>query len=163
MKNQSKTRNFTTLPKTKQCYQRRITSIVEEPYFESKVFRNSNDSAEFARQFYESDISIYESMFLIMLNRANAVIAWAKISQGGVSGTIADPKIIAKFAVDCLCSNVILVHNHPSGNISPSANDIELTKKVKSGLALFDMSLLDHIILTETTYYSFADDGKINF
>lgn len=150
-------------PKTKKCYQRRITSVIDDPCFESKVFRNSTDSAEFARQFYHTDISIYESMFLIMLNRANAVIAWAKISQGGVSGTMADPKIIAKFAVDCLCSGVILVHNHPSGNTAPSVADIELTKKVKSGLALFDVSLLDHVILTETTYYSFADDGKINF
>lgn len=151
----------TTSNKTKKCYQRRLTSVVSEPAFESKTMKNSRDSANYARQFYESDLTIYESMFLIMMNKANTVIAWAKISQGGVCATVADPKIIAKYAIDSLASSVVLVHNHPSGNKVPSNADIDLTKKVKSGLAMFDVNLLDHIILTEIEYYSFADEDKM--
>jgi DNA repair protein RadC len=151
----------TTSNDTEKCYQRRLTSVVSEPAFESKTIKNSIDSSNYARQFYESDLTIYESMFLIMMNKANTVIAWAKISQGGVSVTVADPKIIAKYAIDSLASSVILVHNHPSGNKLPSNADNDLTKKVKSGLAIFDVALLDHIILTETEYYSFADEGKM--
>jgi DNA repair protein RadC len=100
-------------------------------------------------------------MFIMMLNRAGMVTSYAKISQGGTSGTVADPKIIAKYAVDDLCSSVILVHNHPSGNREPSEEDKYLTKRVKQGLSMFDIKLHDHVILTTDGYTSLANEGLI--
>jgi DNA repair protein RadC len=128
---------------------------------EQTEIKNSKIAAEYCRNFYFEDLEIYESFFLMMLNPSNAVIAWAKIAQGGVSATFADPKIIAKYAIDSLCSNVILCHNHPSGNKKPSEADKNLTRRVKEGLLLFDIKTLDHIILTKESYYSFSDDDLI--
>ena len=120
----------------------------------------SRDAYEFIKNFYETDIEIYESFYLLLLNRANTTTGYVKISQGGTAGTVADVKIIAKYAVDSLSSAVILAHNHPSGNLKPSEADIQLTKKVREALRLFDIDVLDHIILTsENGYYSFADEG----
>lgn len=122
----------------------------------------SADASSFIQQFYCDDISIFESFYLLMLNRANNTIAYAKISQGGIVGTIVDVTIIAKYAVDSLCSSVIVAHNHPSGNTQPSQADRNITDKIKNALALFDVALLDHLILTESDgFYSFADNGLI--
>lgn len=122
---------------------------------------SSKDSADYIRQFFRDDIEIFESMFLLNLNRAGFTIGYAKISQGGVSGTVVDPKMVAKYAVDDLASSVIICHNHPSGNLQPSGQDDNLTKKIKDGLALLDINLLDHIILTADGYYSYADMGNL--
>jgi DNA repair protein RadC len=146
----------TTYVKTKQ-----ITCVSEPSIFEQKQIKSSNDAQEFARQFYHADIELYESFFLMMLNRANMVTSYAKISQGGTSGTVVDPKIVSKYAIDDLCSSVIMVHNHPSGNTGPSEHDKAITKKIKDGLAMFDIQLFDHVILTSTSYFSFADTGLI--
>ena len=129
--------------------------------FPKQKITSSRDSQEFIRQFYGDDIEIYESFFLLLLNRANNTIGYAKISQGGTAGTIVDSKIVAKYAVDSLASAVILAHNHPSGNRQPSPADIQITKKIKEGLKLLDIEVLDHIILTEESFYSFADEGMI--
>lgn len=120
----------------------------------------SGDVNKFARQFYSDDIGIYESFFIIITNRANVPIAWMKISQGGISGTIVDIKLIARYAIEHLGSSVILVHNHPSGYLIPSDADKNITKKVKSGLETLDIKLLDHIILSseDDKYFSFADE-----
>ena len=123
---------------------------------------SSKDVCEFAKQFYSDDIGIYESMFLMLLNRNNVVEGWAKISQGGTAGTVVDLKIIAHYAINSLAENVILIHNHPSGNTKPSDPDIKITKKVKEGLMLLDIKLLDHVIITEDNgYYSFSDNDKL--
>lgn len=147
---------------TKYAPLKKITCVSEPGNsFEQVKIVNSNDAANFARQFYESDLTIYESMFLILMSKSHQTIAWAKISQGGVSSTVCDPKIVAKYAIDTLCSAVILVHNHPSGNLNPSEADSAITQKVKRGLELFEITLTDHIILTEEDHYSFADNGRI--
>jgi DNA repair protein RadC len=142
----------------------RKLSIVSEQGdsgFNMVKIRSSKVANEYCRQFFHSDISIYESFFLILLNRANNTIAYVKISQGGVAGTTCDPSIVAKYAIETLASAVILCHNHPSGNSQPSQDDIDLTRKIKHGLALFDIAVLDHIILTEDDYYSFGDSGTM--
>ena len=95
------------------------------------------------------------------MNRANNTTGFAKISQGGTDGTYVDIKIIVKYAVEALSSAVIICHNHPSGNITPSEADINVTKKVKDVLLLLNIKLIDHIILSENTYYSFADNGDL--
>src|SRR5690606_31424904 len=103
----------------------------------------------------------HEEFWVILLNRANMVIRKSIVSSGGVSGTIADPKMIFKIALDNLASSVILVHNHPSGNIKPSESDIQLTKKMKAGCRVLEIPVIDHLIFTNSHYYSFADEGKL--
>jgi DNA repair protein RadC len=120
---------------------------------------NSQMSADFIRQFYSDDIEIYESFFILLLNRAMVTTGYAKISQGGVAGTVVDIKIIAKYAVDFLASCVILAHNHPSGNLQPSSADIQLTKKAVDALKLLDIEIIDHVILTSSSYISLKDEG----
>jgi DNA repair protein RadC len=104
---------------------------------------------------------MHEEFWIILLNRANHVLKKVQISSGGVSGTVADPKIIFKTALENLASAVILVHNHPSGNLKPSEADDSLTKKLKYAGALLDIPILDHIIFTNSNYFSFADENKI--
>ena len=116
-------------------------------------------AANYARMFYLGDIDVYESMFIILLNRANNTTSFAKISQGGVIGTFADIKIIAKYAVEGLACSVILIHNHPSGNVQPSESDKVLTKKVREALKLLDIDLLDHVIISKDNHFSFSDNG----
>ena len=127
--------------------------------FEKVKIISSNDAFKVIKQFYFDDIDIFESFFILCLNRNNQTIAYAKISQGGVAGTVVDIKIIAKYAIDCLASGVILAHNHPSGNLKPSNEDLAITKRIKEGLKILDISVLDHLILTSQGYLSFGDEG----
>jgi DNA repair protein RadC len=107
------------------------------------------------------DIS-HEEFWVLMLNRANKIIERQKISQGGMAGTVIDVKIVFRKALEAKASSIILCHNHPSGNISPSKSDIEITKKLYDAGKTMDISILDHIILTDHDYFSFADKGMIN-
>lgn len=129
--------------------------------FQRVLITSSEDGANFIRQFYSDDIGIFESSFILLLDRSNHTIGYAKISQGGIVGTVVDVRLIAKYAIDSLASSVILAHNHPSGNLKPSESDEKITQQVLEGLKLLEVKLLDHVILTETNYYSFADNGKI--
>lgn len=126
----------------------------------TKIF-DSRTSANYIRQFFGEDIEIYESCFILLLNRSNTTIGYAKISQGGICGTIVDVKIICKYAIDCLASTAILCHNHPSGSLKPSTADRDITAKAKAALDLVDCQLIDHIILSSEGYFSFADEGLI--
>lgn len=101
----------------------------------------------------------HEAFWIVLLNRANRVITKRQISQGGVAGTVADPKIIFKIALEELASAVILAHNHPSGNLSASKADIDLTKKLKESGKLLEIEVLDHLIIAGKNYLSFADEG----
>jgi len=125
--------------------------------------KTSKDAADLFRKIWDSDsLEIYESVICIFLNRQNNTIGWFKVSQGGLSGSVIDNKLILSTALNCLASGIILAHNHPSGNLTPSESDKVVTNKLKEGCKIFDISLLDHIILTnEDGYYSFADDGII--
>lgn len=100
-----------------------------------------------------------EEFWVILLNRANEVIRTEKISEGGVSGTVADPKLIFKTALDHLASALILVHNHPSGNLKPSQADLQLTHKMKEAGKFLEIPVLDHVIFTDHGFYSFVDEG----
>lgn len=103
----------------------------------------------------------HEEFWVILLNRANRVIKKYQISQGGVTGTVADPKIIFKAALEELASGVILAHNHPSGNLTASQADVDLTKKLAAGGRLLEIQVLDHLIIAGQKYFSFADEGLI--
>jgi DNA repair protein RadC len=102
-----------------------------------------------------------EEFWILLLNRANSLIKKEQVSSGGVSGTVADPKIIFKAALDQYASSVVLVHNHPSGNLKPSQADINLTTKMKEAGKLLEIPILDHIIFADTGYLSFADEGLL--
>ncbi|WP_421976987.1 RadC family protein [Roseivirga seohaensis] len=102
-----------------------------------------------------------EQFWVVMLKRNNEVIQKRVISLGGVSGTVADPKVIFKRALEDLASGIILVHNHPSGNLKPSQADIRLTEKLKNAGNLLEIPVLDHIIFTDDGYFSFADESLI--
>ena len=104
---------------------------------------------------------LHEEFRILILNRNNRVIRNILISKGGVSGTVVDPRIVFKYAVEELASGVILSHNHPSGNIQPSKPDIDITKKLVKAGDYFDIKVLDHLIVCDSGYYSFADEGII--
>ena len=123
---------------------------------------SSKDAQHYIRNYFFEDIGIYESFFILLLNRSNNVMGWTKIGQGGIAGTFIDIRIIAKYAIDSLSSSVILAHNHPSGNTNPSNEDEKLTERISQALELLDVKVLDHIILTEDGYFSFADEGLMN-
>ena len=103
----------------------------------------------------------HEEFWLLVLNRANFVIKKELISRGGIAGTVVDTKIIFKVAIENYASSIIVCHNHPSGNLKPSEADIKITKTIKEAGKLMEIPLLDHIILTENGFYSFADEGMM--
>ena len=103
----------------------------------------------------------YEEFWILLLDRANQVIGKENISEGGMSGTVADPKKIYKIALDNNASSIIIAHNHPSNNLKPSTNDIELTKKIANAGKVLDISVLDHLIIGNDKYFSFADESLI--
>ncbi len=103
----------------------------------------------------------HEEFWILLLNRSNKIIRTELVGRGGVSGTVADVRLILKSAVEHLASSIVLSHNHPSGNLQPSKEDINLTQKVKQGAALFDIQVIDHIIVGDANYYSFADEGLL--
>ncbi|MEJ0057168.1 MAG: DNA repair protein RadC [Bacteroidota bacterium] len=103
----------------------------------------------------------HEEFWVLLLNRANRVVKKKRISEGGVSGTVADPRIIFKMALEELASGIIVAHNHPSGNMLASQGDINLTKKLKEAGKFLEIQLLDHLIICGQKYFSFADEGMM--
>lgn len=104
---------------------------------------------------------LHEEFWIILLTRSNTVMQHIQISKGGVSGTVADPKLIFSHALNFKASALILVHNHPSGNKQPSQADIQLTKKAKQAGEMLEISVLDHVICTDDGYFSFNDEGML--
>jgi DNA repair protein RadC len=107
-----------------------------------------------------SDLA-HEEFWILFLNRSNRVINRMKLSQGGISGTVTDVRIVMKKAIEVLASGIIVCHNHPSGNLNPSESDTKITTKIKEAGALMDIQLLDHLIISDRDYYSFADNGLL--
>ena len=133
---------------------RRLSSPPEE-----KQIKSSRDAADIIQPVL-ADL-YHEEFWVLLLNRSNKVTEKYKLSQGGVSGTVTDVRLIMKKVAERLASGIILCHNHPSGNLSPSDADIKLTKKIKEAAALMDVQLLDHLIISGNGYYSFADEGNL--
>jgi DNA repair protein RadC len=102
----------------------------------------------------------HEEFWILLLARNRKVIARVKISEGGVAGTVVDTKIIFKHAIENLASYIVLCHNHPSGNLQPSTADIQITKNLKNAAKLLDIEIVDHIIIGNNKYYSFADNDN---
>lgn len=121
----------------------------------------SHDVEQQFRLIWSPHMDRIEEFLVLCLNRANRILGWAKISQGGMSGTVADPKVIFQVGLKSNACSLILAHNHPSGNLQPSEADIQLTRKLKDAGVLLDLPILDHLILTSEGYYSFADEGLL--
>jgi DNA repair protein RadC len=103
----------------------------------------------------------HEEFWILFLNRSNKVTNRMKLSQGGISGTVTDVRMVMKKAIEYLASGIIVCHNHPSGNLNPSESDTRITQKIKEAGNIMDIQLLDHLIISEKDYYSFADNGLI--
>ena len=123
----------------------------------------SEDVANYVRDhvYQKGSIQYVEQFFILLLDRRNCLYAYKQISSGGISATYTDPKLIFQTALLCHATQIILVHNHPSGNIQPSHSDIQLTKRIKEAGDLLEMLIIDHLIITEESYYSFADEGGL--
>lgn len=128
---------------------------------ERPQIKSSYDAYNILRVMFEENMDYYESFVVMMLNRGNRVIGVNVVSVGGIDSTVVDPKKIFQVALLANASNLILAHNHPSGNLFPSDSDINLTEKIKSASKLLDMKVLDHLIINNGKYYSFGDEGKI--
>ena len=139
---------------------------VGEPYPTTKL-SSSHDSFKAIRTHFsgangnESLTEYQEHFILIGLDRSNKIISMKTVSTGGIHGTIVDSRIIAKFLIEMMASACILAHNHPSGNLKPSAQDDVITKQVKDGLKLLDILVLDHLIFSDKSFYSYADQGRM--
>lgn len=131
----------------------------ESPERDRPTVRTSADAYDLLRPRL-ADLS-HEQFWLLLLDRGNRVIRTAMVSDGGMHGTVADPKRIFKVAMDHHTAGMILAHNHPSGQLRPSEEDIKLTKKMVEGAKLLDLAVQDHVICTEAGYYSFADNGML--
>jgi len=133
---------------------RKLTDAQEVPQI-----RSSKDVADIFQPIL-SDL-LHEEFWILFLNRSNKVITQMKLSQGGISGTVTDVRIVMKKAIECLASGIIVCHNHPSGNLNPSESDSKITQKIKEAGSLMDIQLLDHLIISDKDYYSFADNGVL--
>ena len=124
-----------------------------------KVHKSEDAEHLFRENWNDAQVGLVEEFKVMLLNRANRVLGICPISKGGVSGTIADPKIIFGLAIKAVASGIIVAHNHPSGNLKPSQADIKLTYKIHEAGRLLDIPLLDHLIMTSDSYTSFSDEG----
>ena len=126
-----------------------------------KIMR-SNEIYEICKHIFDPDTIEYSEKFVVFfLDRSSKIKGWRKISEGSDCGTVVSSKMVAQAALEMHCSTVVLTHNHPSGSIRPSQCDIELTKKTDQAMRLFDMAVMDHLIIGSSCYYSFADEGLL--
>lgn len=133
---------------------RQVADIIDKP-----VIRQSSDIAGFLQTKLKDHTR--EVFAVLFLNQANRINHFEVISEGGITGTVADPRIILKKALEENAVNIILCHNHPSGSLKPSRADEQLTQKIKQAAVFFDIKVLDHIIVSEAGYFSFADEGLL--
>ena len=127
---------------------------------ERSQISKSSDAYQILIQQWNMDwIELLEEFKILLMNRRNRVLGVVDISQGGLSGTVADPKVIFAAALKSCASDIVLAHNHPSGELDPSREDIALTNKIKAGAELLDLKVLDHLIISKEGFYSFADNG----
>lgn len=145
---------ITILAASELAKRKRLEVQIEKPKINS-----SKDAYQYmAYHFQELN---HEQFWVMLLNRANGVIQATQISKGGVSATLVDPKLIFSAALECKASSLILFHNHPSGNVKPSESDKKLTQRIMKSGELLEITVLDHIIVGQNTYFSFVDEHEL--
>ncbi len=129
----------------------------------TETIASSRDASELFYQLWDKDTIAFRECFkVILLNNANKVKGIYELSQGGISGTVVDMRILFAVVIKSLTVGIIIGHNHPSGVLKPSTSDIRLTRRIKEAATLLDVKLLDHLIITpKGSYYSFADEGLL--
>jgi DNA repair protein RadC len=139
-------------------YKKKATCKVSE----RPMISTSNDGYKICLHYWNQDkIELLEEFKVLYLNRSNRVLQILPISQGGITGTVADPRLVIAAALKVGACSMVLAHNHPSGSLKPSKADEELTVKIKEAAKYFDIRVLDHLIVTSEGYYSFADEGLV--
>jgi DNA repair protein RadC len=129
---------------------------------ERPLIKTSKDCYQtFLKVWDENKMEMQEEFKVLLINRANRVTGVYEASSGGITGTVADPRLILAAAIKGLAVGIVLAHNHPSGNLKPSLADEQLTAKIKTAANYHDIRVLDHIIVTADAYYSFADEGLL--
>ncbi|MBL4709502.1 MAG: JAB domain-containing protein [Flavobacteriales bacterium] len=124
--------------------------------------RESHDIHRYAKSIWNQDsLEFQESFYVLYLDRQNSVLGWINLAKGGLTQVCVDKKILLATALKVLCSSIIILHNHPSGNLKPSQADINLTNGLLSACNLLDIVLLDHVIISTEGFFSFADEGLI--
>ena len=139
-------------------------TVSYKPCKAHKALIKSSDDAYFhlLKFFPEDTIALYETFVVGYLNRANRLIGIYELSKGGITGTVADPRLILSVALKCAATGIILAHNHPSGNLQPSDADKEITHRIKKACEYLEIKVLDHLIIApEGKYLSFADEGLL--
>jgi DNA repair protein RadC len=132
------------------------------PASQRKKITCSRDAYDLLLKNWNSDTVEYcEEFKILLLNRSNAVLGIIAASKGGISGTVTDVRIILQAALKSNASGLIVCHNHPSGNLNPSESDTKITQKIKEAGNIMDIQLLDHLIINDEDYYSFADNGLL--
>lgn len=126
------------------------------------IITSSIIAAEVARNICDHDtILLHEQAFILCLNNINTLLGWYPLAKGGMQSITIDPRIIATIAVHCIAQSIILIHNHPSGSLTPSPADISTTSDVKKILDIIRIPLLDHIIITQTEHFSMKENGLL--
>lgn len=156
MEKNNKTPDWFLLEEVSLCYKRKL-KVAARP-----LIKSSQDIGDLLMQIWDPErIELVEEFKVLFMNRANRIIGVMEVSSGGITGTVADPRIILAAALKCCAVTLILAHNHPSGSLKPSRADEELTRKIKGACELLDITVLDHLIITSDAYFSFADEGLL--
>lgn len=129
---------------------------------EAKTVEQITCSKDAYKLFYPllADLN-HEEFWILLMGKSNKVISTQLISKGGLAATVVDPKVIFQVAIEHHASSIILAHNHPSGGLKPSREDLDMTKKIVAGGKLLEITVFDHLILTDEAYYSFGDEGVL--
>ena len=139
----------------------KLSTVNEDFPSQAQIF-NSRDCAELCRNFWDTDtIEILESFGVCYVNKANKPVCWVELSKGGIDGTVVDMRLLFSHALLSNATGFILCHNHPSGNTQPSQADQDITRRIVQAAKIMNMVVLDHLILTVDSYYSFADQGML--
>lgn len=136
----------------------KVSYSVRQKKSELQKISSCSDCHRILRQIWSADtIELYEEAYVLCLDRAGRVLGYSKVGQGGISGCLIDPKIVFSIALQAGASAIVLAHNHPSGTLTPSRQDVALTARIKECGKVLDIDLFDHIIMTADSYFSFAD------
>lgn len=146
----------------KQQFIKEYTLKAKPTLRETRVLKDSRDTYEELRQIYDPETAtLYETAYALYLNQSNKIKGFLKLSDGGMTNVIVDPRLVMMGALGCMATAIVLSHNHPSGNPRPSEDDRQLTKKLMAACKLMDISFVDHIVFAGDRYYSFRDHGEM--
>jgi DNA repair protein RadC len=140
----------------------KVKYSMKQRHSEMRKITSSRDAWEISQGIWPEPIDYRECFLMLLLSRANKLLGYHTVSIGGLAGTVADPKLIFQVALTGNACSIILLHNHPSGNLQPSDADIKLTRKLKSAGDFLDLPIVDHLIVSADGYYSFADEGNLS-